>query len=94
MWTEAPSSTRLRECVGSQLGEDGASEPAPDGGVTDGSVPSWLDASAGSDGGAPDPTGDDGGCGCIGASTPTIPVFSWLALLVWLAVRRRLAALN
>jgi len=71
--------------------EHGVTEPAPDGGVTDGSVPSWFDASTGTDGGVVEPTGDDGGCGCIGAGTPTLPVFSWLALLAWLAVRRRRA---
>lgn len=72
--------------------ERGVSEPAPDGGVTDGSVPSGFDASVGADGGTVDPSGDSGGCGCAGASTPTLPVVMWLALLLWLVVRRAACA--
>jgi MYXO-CTERM domain-containing protein len=69
--------------------EYGVSDPAPDGGVTDGSVSPGLDAVVVGDGGS-DPGADpDGGCGCAAAPSSTLPGLLWLVGLGWWLILRR-----
>ncbi len=74
--------------------EHSASEPAPDGGVTDGSVPPGPDGSASTDGGTTEPPGDTGGCGCSGADSPAPAGLLLVVLLLLGYLPRRLRRLN